>query len=162
MVFCHAHVRGDVILGEVFVDVLEAAEHTETLHSPCAHVGAVAVCDLTVDVVGFPVHEKHLVVGKTGVESDFVAEVLADVAAPVDRKFNAILVHLTVVHRGRLYADSSGDRGFERHEHFAVPCIVAVNSKVEVAVDHVHVDTGIEFVALVPVCVAVDRRFVVH
>ena len=82
LIFGHTHVRSDVVLVEILLDILKAAEHTDALHTPETDVGTMTVSHLTIDVLGFPVHVKDLVVRVAGVDTYMVLDVLADTVAP--------------------------------------------------------------------------------
>ena len=160
LVLGHAHIRGDVILCEVLLNVLERTEHADALHTPQTDVCTVASLDGPVDILCGEVHVQHFVVVVACAQTDAVLEVLADFVAPGQRELPTPAVHLTDVGRGRLRTYGGRHCLHNVHQHLAVLLEIVVEADGQTFVEHLQVETEVGLIRLVPMHVGVYGRIV--
>lgn len=158
LILGHTHIRGDVVLVEVLLNVLERTEHTDALHTPGSDICTSTVYDLTIDIVILEVHNQYLVVVETSVQSNLVLEVLTNLVTPVDAEFPTPAVHLTKVGGSRLCTNGGRYVLSEVQQHLTVALLIVVNVDGKTTVQQLEVKTDIGLIRLIPVYVTVDGR----
>ena len=156
LVLAHTHVRGDVVLLEVFLNILERTEHTDTLHSPSTDVCTTALGNLAIDIIFCEVHYEHLVVVVTSVQTDTILEVFTNLVAPGDAKFPTPVVHLTKVLRSCLRSDRSRNLLSQVQQHLAVLLVIPVEVNGQSLVQYLEVQTEVGLIRLVPVNIGIQ------
>ena len=162
LILRQSEVVGDVILVEVFLNLLIAAEHAQTGESPETAVGAFSL-HITGPrtVVGIvEIVFQHLVVVVAETDTSGQIHILAEALAPSDDGLDAPHVHLAVVLRSGIDTHRSGKVDTSGiGKHLTAEVVVGIEGNGQAVVEHAEVDTHIGLGGLVPVDVGIGTRF---
>ena len=153
-----AEISSDVVLGEILLNLLIAAEHTETLQTPYAAVHTLALDHTVIFGRSGERTLQNLVVVPAGAELGPVLPILANLVAPAQVQLPAPVVYGAVVLRRSLRAYGGGEERCAGvgHEHIAAAVVVVVKVDRETTVEETHIETDVGLVVLVPVYAGID------